>query len=100
MADNYLQIETKGAVAEVTMQRPEVHNAFDDRMIAELTACYARLSGEDAVRVIVLRGAGKSFCAGADLAWMKRMAGYGWEENVADAQALQQMFAAIANCPK
>jgi methylglutaconyl-CoA hydratase len=100
MSESYLQIEIKGPVAEVTMQRPEVHNAFDDRMIAELTQCYNRLSDDRAVRIIVLRGAGKSFCSGAHLARMRQMADFSREENIADAQAMQRMFATIANCPK
>jgi methylglutaconyl-CoA hydratase len=95
-----LQLETRDAVATVTLQRPEVHNAFDDRLIAELTQCYRHLEDEAAVRVIVLRGAGRSFCAGADLNWMRRMTDYSHEENIADARALQRMFAAIAASPK
>ncbi len=100
MANSCLQIEINGPVAQVTLKRPEVHNAFDDRMITELTQCYQRLSDDNSVRVIVLRGAGKSFCAGAHLAWMERIAGFSTEENVADAQAMQRMFATIADCPK
>lgn len=95
-----LKLGFKEAVATVTMARPEVHNAFDETMIAELTHCYQTLSNDTAVRVVVLRGEGKSFCAGADLNWMQRMAKFTWEENVADARNLQQMFAAIQQCPK
>jgi enoyl-CoA hydratase/carnithine racemase len=87
-------------VAEVTLNRPDVHNAFNEMLIAELTDCFARLSGDAAVRAIVLRGAGPSFCAGADMTWMGKMAGYSWEENLEDARAAQRMFAAIAECPK
>jgi len=93
-------IENEKSVTTVTLNRPEVHNAFDDRMIAELTETFTRLSADESVRAIVLRGAGKSFCAGADLNWMQRMASYSQEENVADARGLQQMFAAIAGCPQ
>lgn len=95
-----LLVETQNAVAAVTLNRPEVHNAFDEVLIAELTNAFTQLSGDSAVRAVVLKGAGPSFCAGADLAYMGKMAGYSQEENFADAQALQRMFAAIAHCPK
>ena len=100
MTYKFLKIQIDAAVAEVTLNRPEVHNAFDEVLIAEMTDCFGALSGEAAVRAIVLQGAGASFCAGADLGWMGRMAGYSQEENLADAQGLQRMFAAIATCPK
>jgi methylglutaconyl-CoA hydratase len=87
-------------VARVTLNRPEVHNAFNETLIAEMTDAFDRLSVDESVRVVVIAGAGKSFCAGADLDWMRRMAAYSHEENVADARALQRMFAAIAHCPK
>ncbi len=95
-----ISVLCENRVTIVTLNRPEVHNAFDDRMIAELTETFARVSLDPSVRAILLRGAGKSFCAGADLNWMQRMASYSQEENVADARGLQQMFAAIANCPQ
>jgi methylglutaconyl-CoA hydratase len=87
-------------IAEIALNRPDIHNAFDDVLIAELTDCFTRLSDDAAVRAVVLKGAGVSFCAGADLAYMGRMAGYTQEENLTDARALQRMFAAIARCPK
>jgi len=98
--DDVLQIEREGPVARVTLHRPEIHNAFDERLIAVLTDAYRTLGADATVRVVVLAGAGKSFCAGADLAWMGRMVGYSYEENIADARTLQQMIAAIADCPK
>jgi methylglutaconyl-CoA hydratase len=99
---NYSRIiaSAQEAVATVTLNRPEVHNAFDETVIAELTDAFTRLSETPEVRAIVLRGAGASFCAGADLAYMGKMADYSQAENIADAQAIQQMFAAIARCPK
>ena len=100
MRYNSLIVNQQNSVAEITLNRPDVHNAFDETLIAELTDCVARLSVDATVRVIVLRGAGASFCAGADLAYMGRMAGYTQAENLADAQALQRMFAALAHCPK
>jgi len=92
--------EVTGAVATVTLNRPEVHNAFDELLVAELTDAFQQLGANAVVRAVVLRGAGASFCAGADLAYMGRMADYAPAENIADAQAIQQMFAAIARCPK
>ena len=75
MTYTHLLVETKNAVATVTMNRPELHNAFDETLIADLTDCFTRLNADESVRVIVLTGAGKSFSAGADLDWMKKMSG-------------------------
>ncbi|WP_425261784.1 enoyl-CoA hydratase/isomerase family protein [Rubrivivax sp. RP6-9] len=86
-------------VAEVWLNRPEVRNAFNDGVIAELTDAFRTLGADPALRVIVLGGHGKAFCAGADLAWMRAMAGYGWEENRADAQRLADMLWTIYSCP-
>ncbi len=93
-------VDSRPPAAQVTLNRPDVHNAFDETLIAELSDCFARLSEDPAVRAVVLQGAGPSFCAGADLAWMGRMAGYTRAQNVADARALQRMFAVIARCPR
>ena len=95
-----LLVERQGAVATLTLNRPAVHNAFDDTLIAVMTETFLRLNDDPGVRVLVLQGAGASFCAGADLNWMRRMADYSEEENLADASRLQQMFAAIAASPK
>ena len=100
MNEACLLVKQNNAVATVTLNRPQVHNAFDEMLIQEITDCFARLSEKADVRAIVLRGAGESFCAGADLHWMRRMADYSQEENRADAAKLQRMFAAIADCPK
>ena len=86
-------------VAEVYLNRPDVRNAFNDSVIAELTAAFITLGADTALRAIVLGGHGKSFCAGADLSWMRAMAGYDWERNRADAQALADMLWAIYSCP-
>ena len=83
------------AVATITLNRPDVHNAFDETLIASLTAAFVSLDDNPDVRVVVLAAAGRSFCAGADLTWMKRMAGFGREENLADAQALATMLRAL-----
>ena len=86
-------------VAEVWLNRPEVRNAFNDGVIAELTAAFEQLGGDGELRAIVLGGHGKSFCAGADLSWMRAMAGYSWEENHADAARLAHMLWTIYRCP-
>ena len=86
-------------VAEVWLNRPDVRNAFNDGVIAELTAAFDTLATDPDLRVIVLGGHGKAFCAGADLNWMRAMADYSWERNRADAQALADMLWAIHSCP-
>jgi methylglutaconyl-CoA hydratase len=86
-------------VARVWLNRPDVRNAFNDGVIAELTQVFTDLASDDALRAIVLGGHGKAFCAGADLAWMRAMAGYTWDENRADAQALADMLWTINSCP-
>lgn len=86
-------------VAEVWLNRPEVRNAFNDTVIAELTTTFAALAQDPALRVVVLAGHGKAFCAGADLNWMRAMADYSWDENKADAQALADMLWTLYSCP-
>ena len=86
-------------VAEVWLNRPEVRNAFNDGVIAELTHAFSQFGADPALRAIVLGGHGKAFCAGADLAWMRAMADYSWERNRADAQALADMLWTLYACP-
>jgi methylglutaconyl-CoA hydratase len=86
-------------VAEVWLNRPEVRNAFNEGVIDELTLAFRTLGADKALRAIVLGGHGKAFCAGADLSWMRAMAGYSWEQNRADAQALADMLWTIWRCP-
>ena len=95
-----LNVEVKMGVARVTLDRPELRNAFDDALIARLTKTFSDLGEDPGVRVVVLAGNGPAFCAGADLNWMKRMAGYSYEENLADAQALARMLATLDCMPK
>jgi methylglutaconyl-CoA hydratase len=95
-----LAIEHQGPIGIITMNRPERHNAFDDALIAELTEALRSMEAEDGVRVVVLSGAGKSFSAGADLNWMKRMAGYSKDENQRDAMALAALMRTLANLRK
>lgn len=94
-----LRVE-RGAVARVALARPEVRNAFDDVLIAELTEAFASLSAEPGVRVVLLSGEGPSFCAGADVAWMRKAGGYSKEENEADALKMARMLRAIDACPR
>lgn len=83
----------------VTLNRPEVRNAFNPHVIAEMTAWAERASADSSLRAVVISGNGPSFCAGADLAWMADMAGYTHDENLRDARAAASMFAAIDNLP-
>jgi methylglutaconyl-CoA hydratase len=93
--DTPCDVTVRGDVATVTLNRPEIHNAFDEALIANLTAAFVSLDDDPDVRVVVLAGAGRSFCAGADLNWMKRMATFGHDENLADAHALAAMLRVI-----
>jgi len=88
-----------GALARLTLNRPEVRNAFNDTVIAELTHTFQALAQAPGLRAIVLQAEGKAFCAGADLNWMKAMAGYSWAENHADAGKLAEMLWTIYSCP-
>ena len=94
-----LQVEHTGAVTRITLNRPEVRNAFNDETIALLTQAFEAVAGQAHTRAVVLAGSGKAFCAGADLSWMRAMADYSWEQNRADAQALADMLWAIYSCP-
>src|SRR5512146_2721065 len=94
-------IEMKGPAAFVTLNRPEVRNAMDALMVSELADCFAGLASRPTgeVRAVVLRGAGKDFCAGADLNWMREAAGYDEAANRADALKLSRMLEAVDSCP-
>jgi methylglutaconyl-CoA hydratase len=94
-----LDIRRDGPVARVWLNRPDVRNAFNDGVIAELRETFATLGADGSLRAIVLGGHGKAFCAGADLAWMRAMADYSWEQNRADAQALADMLWTVYSCP-
>jgi methylglutaconyl-CoA hydratase len=95
-----LEVEFSERVATVTLNRPEVRNAFNEEMIAELTDAFKQLDMRDDVRAIVLAANGAAFCAGADLNWMKKMASFSDEENRADARRLADMLAAIYRSSK
>ena len=93
-------VERKDSVGWITLNRPEVRNAFDDALIAALAKALAELDADSSVRVVVLAGNGPAFCAGADLNWMKRMAGYSYDQNLRDARALADMLAALDRLDK
>lgn len=94
-----VQIDNRG-VATLTMNRPELHNAFDDLLISDLTAALQRLDADPAVRVVLLAARGKSFSAGADLNWMRRMADYSHEQNLADALGLAELMRTLDTLSK
>ncbi|MBI5277552.1 MAG: enoyl-CoA hydratase/isomerase family protein [Burkholderiales bacterium] len=95
-----LKVDVNAHIATVTLDRPEVRNAFNDDLIALLARAFQDLGHRADVRCIVLAASGTAFCAGADLNWMKRMATYGRHENLADAGALAEMLHTIYACPK
>jgi len=95
-----LEVRKHGGVARVTLDRPELRNAFDDELIGRLRGAFDDVAKDKSVRIMILAGNGPAFCAGADLNWMKRMAGYGHAENLADARALADMLAALDRLPK
>lgn len=95
-----LVITKKDDIVTVTMNRPDVHNAMNDVLMKELTDCFKHLSKDDSLSSIILTGNGKSFCAGADLLWMKRMVNFSEEENKKDSRLLLDMYETIYSCPK
>jgi methylglutaconyl-CoA hydratase len=95
----YLTVDG-GDIVRVTLNRPEVRNAFNEGLIAELQDIFTKLGSDERCRVIVLQANGKSFCAGADLNWMKSMANFTKEENVADSRKMAVMLNTIYACPK
>jgi len=100
MGHGTVRLAREGAVARVTLDRPEIRNAFNDEMLADLSEAFASLRAAGEVRVIVLAAAGAAFCAGADLHWMRRMAGYSYAENIADSLRLAGMLHEIYTSPK
>lgn len=101
MTYQHLTVETNSrGVARVTLNRPEVKNAFNEALIAEITAAMTALSKDESARIVVLQGAGDAFSAGADLSWMKRASEFSAEENKADARRLAAMLNSIYTCEK
>ena len=96
----YITLDTVNGMATLTLNRPEVHNAFDDVMIGELIDALTRLDQDDEARVLVLRSNGRNFSAGADLAWMRSMADKNYDENIADANELARLMATLDELSK
>jgi methylglutaconyl-CoA hydratase len=96
----YLQLTVQDGVATLVLNRPEVRNAFNDEVIAELTQAFTQLGQDRQVRAVVLAAIGPAVCAGADLNWMRRMADYTRAENLADATQLAEMLRVIYACSK
>lgn len=97
---HYIEFEQVDRVGTVWLNRPDKHNALNAEMIAELTDCFEQVNSMDDLRVVVLRGRGKSFCAGADLNYMKGIASFGYEENYQDSLRLARCFHTIYTCHK
>lgn len=95
-----IKLEISNAIATISLSRPELHNAFNDVMISELTNCFKNVGKMENIRVVVLRGEGKSFCAGADLNYMKGIARFGYQENLEDGKRLANLFETVYKCPK
>lgn len=87
-------------VANVILARPDSHNALNSDLIEELTRCFEEISDDEQVRAVVLEGEGRSFCAGADIGYMRETAAFSYEENLEDARRLAMMFWTIDECPK
>lgn len=94
-----LNLTKQSGVATIQLNRPEIHNAFDDRMIAELTQIFVDVLASPDIRVLVITGVGKSFCAGADMNWMRRMKSYSLAENREDATKLSEMLERLYSLP-
>ncbi len=94
-----VELDAKG-IATVTLNRPDIHNAFDDQVIAQLTAAFQRAGNDSQVRALILAAEGKSFSAGGDINWMRRMATYSHEENLRDADKLANMLHTLNYLPK
>ena len=99
MKSTYLTVEASGPVATITLTQPDVRNAFSDEVIADITKAFQTVGAIDTVRAVVLAAEGPAFCAGANLNWMRRMADYTREQNLADAAKLAEMLRVIYTCP-
>ncbi len=100
MPYDHLHKTEDGTVTTVTLNRPDSHNALNADLIEELTRCFEEISDDERVRVVVLAGEGRSFCAGADIRYMRETAAFSYEENLEDASRLATMFYTIDECPK
>ena len=95
-----LEIQRQNDITTITLNRPELHNAMNEKLMKELTSCFKKLNKDNSTRIIVLTGKGKSFSAGADLNWMKSMSNFSREENIQDSKLLSDLYETIYNSPK
>ena len=102
MADNFecLKRTDDGPVSTVALARSDVHNALNAALIGEIERCFGELAEDEGIRVVVLTGEGRSFCAGADIGYMRETAGFSYEQNLEDARRLARMYRAVDNCFK
>src|ERR687893_1689346 len=100
MLFQHLERTDEERIATVTLARPDSHNALNAALIEELTRCFEKIADDDGVRVVVLAGEGRSFCAGADVGYMRDTAGFTYEDNLEDARRLAAMYWTIDECPK
>jgi methylglutaconyl-CoA hydratase len=100
MPYQHLRRTDEGSVTTVTLSRPDSHNALNADLVGELTRCFEEISDDESVRVVVLSGEGRSFCAGADIGYMRETATFSYEENLEDARRLAMMYWTIDECPK
>ena len=100
MSADFLLVQVEAGVGRITLNRPEVRNAFNEALIAEITRVFSDFGQRDDIRCIVLAANGPAFCAGADLNWMRSMADFTYEQNLADAGLLAAMMRTVYECPK
>lgn len=101
MADyENLKVRDEGSVLRVNLNRPDVHNALNAGLIDEIKTCFTEVADDESVRVVILTGEGRSFCAGADIGYMRDASNFTYEENLEDARRLAAMFRAVEACPK
>lgn len=96
----YVELLKEDRIAKVILNRPDIHNAFDEVMISELIDVFDEIAGDKKIRIVIITGAGRSFCAGADLSWMKKMKDYSYEENIKDSNQLTEMVFKAYSMPK
>ncbi len=100
MKYNTIELSKENDIATLWFNRPEIHNAFNQEMISEIISCFENIKTDDKIRAVVIRGKGKSFCAGADLNWMRDVAKFSYHENYEESLQLSNCFYAIYTCPK
>ena len=100
MKYNTISVSKEKDIATIFLNRPDVHNAMNEELMKELTDCFKKFDKDKDIRIIILTGNGKSFCAGADLNWMKSMVNYSKEENIKDSNLLLDLYESIYSCSK